>query len=164
MAIFDLKFATLTIKGASGGSQEDVVVKLGEGNLTANIQRNMEYRLDGGTLDSVREGDEVPMEVSFEGNWETLQTTGVQASAPCVLAALKATGNSTNTTDTCQPACCDLVLSYAPDCAADNDQEITFSEFRYESFQMDANAGTISVSGKCMIVEPVFDPACTGTV
>ena len=117
--------------------------------------------MDGGTLDSVREGDQVPMEVSFEGVWETLHTSGAegQGSVYSVLQALKAEDNSTYTGDACQPASCDLELAYAPDCAGDTDQTITFPWFRYESFQMDANAGTISVSGKCMVVEPTFDPA-----
>ena len=162
MAIIDLKHCTLTIKGASGGSQEDVVIKLGEGTLTSNTQRNMEYRLDGGSLDNIREGDEVPMEVSFEGIWETLHTSGAsgQGSAYSILQALKAEGNSTDTADPCRPASCDLELVFDNlNCASDQDQTITYPYFRYESFQMDANAGTISVSGKCNVVEPTFDPA-----
>ncbi len=81
MAQVDLKLATIKIK--DGGANE-ITVKIGEGNLTYNETRNVEYTLDKGKLDGVKLGDEVPVDVSLDATWESI--TGVETNADVTVA------------------------------------------------------------------------------
>ena len=161
MAVIDLKDCTLTIKPAAASTSlnalDDVVFVMGEGNFTWTIARNIEYRLGNGTLATakVREGDEIPMEVSFEGDWETVTSTTL-VSEKDILDVLTPTGQSTDTDD-CAIASCDIELAYSPTCNTEGQgQTYTFPYFRWENCAFDASAGTISVSGKCRAKVPVI--------
>jgi len=66
-ARISLKEAYLRLK--DGGAVE-MLVKIGEGNITYSEKKNREYMLDRGSLDAVRDGDDVPVEVAFDFTWE----------------------------------------------------------------------------------------------
>ena len=155
---FDLKDATLKI----GDKDADniIQVKLGEGNLTFTERQNVEYTLDGGNLDEVRLGDQVPVEVRLDAVWDFYTGPGSQSTItgsltnPTIADAIKGTdGASTWTStddDACRPYCVDIYLSYNADCAAGVESMI-LADFRWEQLDFDASAGTISVSGRCNI-------------
>ena len=153
-AQIDLKYATIEIKDGAGASIE---VTIGEGNLTYTEAKNIEYTLDRGLLDEVREGDQVPVDVSLDFVWEYLRgPTG--GTPPSVEEALKNIGNASSwtstDTDACRPYAVDLVITYQPQPAACGDQEvITLPEYRYESLDHDLRAGTVSTSGKCNVTQ-----------
>lgn len=132
------------------GKVNEITVKVGEGTLTYSEKRNMEYTLDRGALDEVREGDEVPMDVKFDLVWEYIKGDG--AGAPSVEDALKKIGDAStwrsSDTDACKPYAVDVVVEYEPDCAGDP-EEIVLPDFRWEALDHDLKAGTISCSGKC---------------
>jgi hypothetical protein len=150
-AQIDLKDALIRIK--DNGS-EVITIKIGEGNLTYSEKRNMEYTLDRGILDEVREGDEVPMDVSFDFVWEFISGGG-SSSDVSVEDALKqingAAGWVSTDADLCRPYCVDIEVVYAPSPVACSTEleTILFSEFRWESLDHDIRAGTISCSGRC---------------
>ena len=151
-AQIDLKNCTITIK--DGGS-ESLEVKVGEGNLTYSESRNIQYTLDRGKLDEVREGDEVPMDVKLDFTWEYLRGSG---STPSVEEALKNIGIAdswvSSDTDACRPYAVDIEVLYQPTPASCGDQElITLVDFRYEKLDHDMKAGTVSVSGKCNVTQ-----------
>jgi len=130
----------------------EIEVKIGEGTLTYDEKRNMEYTLDRGRLDTVREGDEVPMEIKLDFTWEFIRAvTG--SGTPTVEEALKKIGEASawesSSDDACEPYAVDLQLEYIPDCAADGYETFLFPDFRWESLAHDAKAGTVSVTGKC---------------
>ena len=70
MAVRDFKKCTITIQDGTVPTPNTLEIELGEGNFTVDETRNVEYRLNRGVLGSVREGDEVPVEVSIDADLE----------------------------------------------------------------------------------------------
>lgn len=154
-AQIDLKYALFKI---NDGGSNSITVKVGEGNITWTEARNIEYALDRGIIDEVREGDEIPMQVQFDFTWEFITgNDDTTTSPPTVEDALKQVGQAagwvSSDADTCRPYAVDLVIEYVPNCSDGSpnaDQEtITLPDFRWESVDHDLRAGTISVSGTC---------------
>jgi len=161
MAIIDLKDCKLKIvigvadTGESLDTETEFV--MGEGSLTYTSTRNIEYRLANGLLagSKVRKGDEVPMEVSFEGDWETVSSYSLKSDED-ILGVLTATGQTSDDDDECMLDACDLVLTSTPATGCGEVAVYTFPDFRWESFGADAGAGTLSVSGKCKAEVPLI--------
>jgi len=153
-AQIDLKNATLRIKDRAGTNQNSIEVTIGEGNLTYTERRNMDYTLDRGILDEVREGDEVPMDVSLDFVWEYITGGTATGAVPTVEDALKqinaAAAWVSTDSDACRPYAVDIEIEYAPTPAACGDKEVILLEdFRYEELAHDLRAGTVAVSGRC---------------
>jgi len=81
MAQLDLKNATIKIKDGHDTAAE-ITIQLGEGTLNYTERRNIEYTLDRGAVATaaVREGDENPVEVSFDFIWDYI--TGAVPATP----------------------------------------------------------------------------------
>ena len=163
-AQIDLKRATIKLKD---GGAEELTVKIGEGNLTYSEARNIEYTLDRGTLDEVREGDEVPIDVSLDFVWEYLKgSTG--SGTPTVEDVLKNTGEASDwvstDADTCRPYAVDIEITYQPSPATCGDMEIILlSDFRYESLDHDLRAGTVATTGKCNVTKATITRQANST-
>lgn len=153
-AQIDLKDATVYIRDGDS-PVNSLEIKIGEGNLSWTEARNMEYSLDRGLLDEVKEGDEIPVEVSFDFTWEYLKgDTG--STVPTVEDVLKQRGEAadwvSSDADLCRPYAVDIVVRYVPNCTGDEEQ-ITLSDFRWESLDHDLRNGTVAVSGKCNVTQ-----------
>jgi len=158
MAQIDIKNTELKLVDGTTPTANEIIIKVGEGNLTYSENRTIEYTLDRGRIDEVREGDEVPMDVSFDLLWEfitgNLDSAGVP---PTVEDVLKNQNNAatwiSSDPDACRPFAVDVLVENVPNCGASaptQEQEfITLPDFRYETLDHDVRAGTISVSGKC---------------
>jgi hypothetical protein len=159
MAAIDLKRATLVVHDGAAAS---VTVKIGEGNLTFSEKRNMEYVLDRGLLDTVKEGDQVPVEVKFDFMWEYISGTTVGTGLRDIVSG---TTNYVSTdSDACRPYACDVVLTYQPVPSTCGDAEtITFPDFRMESLDYDLKAATVSCSGKCNVTRITSVRAAAGS-
>lgn len=158
MAQIDLKNATITIMDGTTPTANALIVKIGEGNLTFTERRNIEYTLDRGLIDEVREGDQVPMEVSMDFVWEYLSSVG--ATTPTIKEALKQEGSASDWTstdaDVCRPYAVDVVIAYDPDCGGSTTTEtITLPDFRHEEIGHDLREGTMACSGRCNAVAPI---------
>ena len=153
MAIIDLKKTTLSIK--DGGSNS-IEINIGEGNLTYSERRTMEYKLNKGDLDTVREGDQQPMEVRFDFQWEFITATTATGAVPTVEEVLKATGLAaawvTSSADACEPYAVDIEVAYDPACSPTENETITLPDFRYETLEHDLRAGQIACTGQCNAV------------
>ena len=154
-AQIDLKDATIKIKDGTPGTPNELEIKIGEGNLTYTERRNMEYTLDRGILDEVREGDEVPIEVRTDFIWDYLRGS---SPTPSVEEAIKNIGLASawvsTDSDACRPYAVDLEITYAPTPYNCGDQEvITLPDFRYEQLDHDLRAGTVSMSGQCNVTQ-----------
>lgn len=147
MAVIDLKAATVTITDGAAGSVEAV---LGDGNVTFTETVNREYRLNRGVLNTVKDGDEEPMSVSFELEWEYL----AGATPYAIVKNLGDTYTSSDTVDPCAPYACNIVIDYDPDCATGDSEVITFPDFRYENINGDLSGSQLSVDGRCNVTEP----------
>jgi hypothetical protein len=157
MAQIDIKNCTILIEDGAGHSLE---VKIGEGNLTYSEKRNMLYTLNAGRLDEVREGDESPMDVKLDAVWEYISGGASSDGVPSVEDALKqrgaASGWTSTDSDTCRPYAVDLSIIYSPEPEGCGDEEdIVLADFRVEEYAHDLRAGTISISGKCNVIEAV---------
>lgn len=128
-------------------------VKIGEGNLTYSETVNRDYILNRGLIDTIRDGDDVPMDVAFDFVWEYI--TAVSASAvPTIEDVLKKTGEAaawiSTSTDACEPYCVDLEVQYNPDCPnGSNSETITLPYFRYEKLDHNLRDSQIACTGKC---------------
>jgi hypothetical protein len=131
----------------------ELTIKIGDGNLTYSEKRNMEYLLDRGVIDEVREGDDVPMDINFTFNWEYIKGALSTTGSPSVEDALKQIGAAANWTstdsDACRPYAVDIEITYEPNCSSSDKETITLPDFRWESFDHDPRAGQITCAGKC---------------
>ena len=154
MAQISLKKSTMKLKDGSG-TPKTITIKFGQGNLTYSEKRTMEYLLDRGVVDEVREGDDVPVDVKFEGKWEYV--TAETGDPPTIEDCLKNVGEAddwvSSDSDTCRPYALDIEVTYAPACTGVQNEVIVLSDFRWENIDHDLKAGTISVSGKCNITK-----------
>ena len=155
--LVDIKRATITIKDGTGTPNE-IAIKIGEGNLTYTENRTIEYILDRGLIDEVREGDQVPVDVSFEFNWDYITGSPASGGLPTIEDALKKVGNASTWISTdaeiCAPYAVDIEVLYEPFCgvsAGIENERITISDFRWESLDHDLRAATISVSGRANV-------------
>jgi hypothetical protein len=129
-------------------------IKIGEGNLTYDEKRNMEYQKDRGRLSTVREGDEDPIDVRLDVRWEWLSSAGSDT-FPTPEEVLKNEGLAstwlTSASDPCEPYAVNIVIDYDPNCTGVDGERITLKDYRWESLNHDAKAGTLSTSGKCNV-------------
>jgi len=133
-----------------------IEVKIGEGNLTWTESKEYEYLRERGDLDTVKEGDEQPVEMSLEFVYEYVKTQSGKTITP--VDALKQKGEASewvsSSDDLCEPYAVDILAKHCVPCGTDYDEDVLFTDFRYESLDFDLSAATISVSGKCNVSEP----------
>lgn len=157
MAPFDFKRGTLVIKD---GNSHSITVKFGDGNFSWSEKRPVEYILNRGKVAgaTIREGDEAPVEVKFDFVWEGISAgdTSSEASIHDALLGQGAWSGYTSTGVACTPFAVDLEFTNdeTVNCATGDKETITFADFRVESFDYDARAGRVSVTGKCQITQP----------
>jgi len=136
-------------------TSQEITIKVGEGNLTYTEAKEYEYLLDRGDLDTVREGDEQPLEVSLEFVYEFVSTGTGEEITP--VDALKQQGGASgwisSASDLCEPYCVDIKIEHSPPCGNVESEITTLPDFRYESLEFNLNDATISVSGKCNVSE-----------
>lgn len=156
--VIDLKHVTVRIRGGTAGQFIDV--KIGNGNITYDEKRNMDYIKDRGLLDTVREGDQEPIDVRLDAEWDYI-TSDSGDTQPTIEDALKHRGLASSwdssSADPCEPYAVDLVLLNVPACTgAGNDPEtIILSDFRYESIGHDPKASQLAIAGKCNTTQAV---------
>lgn len=135
---------------------QQVEVKLGDGNLTWTINKEYDYLLDRGNLDTVREGDQQPMDISLDSVYEHI-TTGTSESISPYDAMNGVGGASTwvsSSSDLCEPYCVTIEVEQDITCGTTEDETTVLPEFRYDSLEVDLSAATISFSGRCNAVAP----------
>lgn len=138
--------------------------KLGEGNLSFDETQNIEYILNRGVIDEVREGDEAPLDVTLDAQYQfvTGHTSDPGGGLPTIRDALKKVGlasgwTSSDIADPCRPYSIDIELFYEPICDTVYGEVVTLQYFRFEKLSFDAKAGTINVTGKCNVAGPLME-------
>ena len=134
---------------------QQIDIKIGEGNLTYTEAKEYEYLLDRGVLDTVKEGDEQPLEVSLEFVYEHVTTGTAEEITP--VDALKAKGGAaewvSSSSDLCEPYAVDIEIEHSAACGTAQEETTLLPDFRYESLEFNFQDATISVSGRCNITE-----------
>lgn len=134
-------------------------ITVGEGNLTFSEKVNREYKLNRGVIDQVRNGDQVPMDVTMAFAW-TFLASGTGATVPLPNEFLKKTGPASAYVSSgadCEPYAVNIVmLNKNPSCGSEAEpwEKIVLGQFRYESLDHDGKAGTVSCTGKCNVLTP----------
>jgi hypothetical protein len=135
----------------------EVEVTIGDGNLTYTENKEYEYELDRGVLDTVRQGDDQPMEVTLDFVYDFVTTGTGEAITP--VDALKGTGGAAEFTSTssdlCEPYAVDIELDNNPSCLLKRELTV-FPDFRYDSLEFDLDEATISSTGRCNATEPAI--------
>lgn len=130
-------------------------IRIGDGNITWTEKRPITYVKDRGKLDTVRRGDEEPVEIKLDATWVFLKASTGQT--PTIEDALKNRGEAstwtTSSSDPCEPFCVDVVVEYTPPCTTEELEIYTLRDFRYEELGQDLKQGQLSVTGKCNVVE-----------
>lgn len=134
---------------------QQIEVKIGEGNLTYTESKEYDYLLDRGNLDTVREADQQPVDVSIDFVYE--HVVGTVAQTPTVVDALKRQGEASEwvsaSSDLCEPYGVDIFIDHVTPCGSEENEETTLPTYRYESLEFDLSEATISTSGRCNVVE-----------
>ena len=150
--------AATTVSGSVTFGGRKLEIKVGEGNVSFTENTPREYLLNRGILDTVRDADEVPMDVSFDFVWEFLSAVGSSA-IPTIKEVLKQTGEASTwlstSDDACEPYCCDIEINYDPGCGGANTELIELKYFRPESLEHNISDAQISCTGKCNVTEAV---------
>ena len=160
-ATIDIKEARVVLRDGTTPTAVEYEVKLGEGNLTYSERRNVDYILDRGNLDDVRLGDQIPMEIRLDANWEYITGGSDTAAVGTVEDFMKKRGvyaaNVSTDTDSCRPYAIDIVILFEPNCTTlpRSYEDITLADFRYETIDHDLRAGTLSFTGQCNATEAV---------
>jgi hypothetical protein len=131
---------------------QELEIKIGDGNLKYSENKNYDYLLDRGDLDTVREGDEKPIDVDLQFVYEHVTTGTSESMSP--VDALKKIGAAdewvSSSADLCEPYCVDLEIEQVQPCGTNQDETTLLPDFRYEKLDFSLKDATISVSGKCM--------------
>jgi hypothetical protein len=156
MPVFDLKRTTVKIKSGS----DEVEIKVGDGTLVYTERQSIEYIKDRGRLDTVRMGEEEPVDVRLDFVWELISGDATPEEA------IKRTGAAeewiSSDDDECNPYAVDIEVTYdrelpeswGGDCTGA--PTILLPDYRWETLEHDLKAGTISTTGKCNV--PTIDP------
>ena len=143
-------------EGAVTFIYQRIEIKIGEGNMTWSETKEYEYLRDRGDLDTVKEGDEQPVELSLEFVYEYIKTQSGKDITP--VDALKRIGPAaewvSTSSDLCEPYCIDILAKHCVPCGTDEDEDVLFVDFRYESLDFDIGEATIAVGGKCNVSSP----------
>lgn len=144
------------VEGSVTFYPQRVEIKVGEGNLTWSESKEYEYLRERGDLDTVKEVDEQPVELSMDFVYEFVRSESGGDVLP--VDALKRKGEASewvsSSDDLCEPYAVDILAKHCVPCGTDLDEDVLFTEFRYESLDFDMGEASISVSGQCNVSEP----------
>jgi len=136
---------------------QQIEIKVGDGNITYTEHRNYEYMLDRGDLDTVREGDEVPLDVKLECTYEHITTGTSETISP--MDALKGVGEASgwvsSAADQCEPYAIDIEVEHVPPCGTSQKEITLFPDFRADTKEVNFKDANISLTGKCNVIEPI---------
>jgi hypothetical protein len=135
---------------------QQIEIKVGDGEIKYTEASEYKYDKDRGNLDTVREGDEVPMDVSMNFTFEHVKTGTGELITP--IDAIKgingASGWYSSSSDQCEPYAVDVEVEHVPPCGSAEKETILFPDFRSEKRDYDFKNAAIAVSGKCNATEP----------
>lgn len=128
-------------------------LKIGDGTVSWDEKRPLEYLLNRGVLDTVRLADQEPMDVKIDAIFDFLKAdTGQPASAEDVLKKQGVCSAWVSVdSNTCAPYAVNVVITHTPTCTSEKIETITLPAFRQESISHDPKTGMLSITGKCNV-------------
>lgn len=154
MAQIDLRNAAIRITDGSV-SPHYIDVKVGEGSLQYTEKRNLDSVKSRGVLDTVRENEDEPVEVSLAFIWEFI--TADTGEPITVEDALKKRNGASSWTsalnDPLAPYSVNILIVYTPPCSGVKHESILLAQFNYEELAHSLKDGTVALKGKCNVRE-----------
>ena len=138
--------AVITITGRT------LEIKVGDGNVGFTESREYNYDLDRGVLDAVRQGNDVPLDVTLDMVWEELTAiSGADTPKPEDVLHRRgpAAGWKSSSSDACEPYAIDVEVEHAPPCGGTGAEDITLPDYRWESLDYSATDAQVSTTGRC---------------
>lgn len=136
---------------------QQLSIKIGDGDLKYTENPTYQYFNDRGILDTVRLGEDTPMDVDLNFVFEHVTTGTSETIAP--MDALKQTGGASewvsSATDKCEPYSVDLIVEQDPPCGTNQKDIFTFPDFRADKREASFKDANIAITGRCMAVEPI---------
>jgi len=136
---------------------QQIEVNIGDGNLTYTEAKEYNYEFNRGTLDTVREGNDVPVQVQLNFIYEFVRTGTGETITPsdAVKGVGGAAGWISNSSDPCEPYAVNMVVEHDVTCSGTTvERETTlFPSFRYDQLQFDLGAASIAVTGRAFATE-----------
>ena len=138
---------------------QQIEIMVGDGNVTYTEHRTYEYMLERGDLETVREGDQVPLDVRLECTYEHITTGTSEEITP--MDALKGIGSAAEwvsaAVDQCEPYAIDIEVEHVPPCGSSQKEITSFPYFRADTKEVNLKDATISLTGKCNVIEPSIE-------
>ena len=135
---------------------QNLDIKIGEGNITYTEHNEYEYLKDRGNLDTVKEGDEVPMDVKLGGVFEHITQGTSEPVGP--MDAIKGIGGASEWVSArpirVSRTACD-VGSCTPRLAARAERKRHLPRLPLGNREINYKDSTISITGKCKAIEPI---------
>jgi len=142
-----LKDTTVTI-AASGGS---IAVKVADGGISWTLARNLEYEMNRGAIDSVVEGDDIPVAVEMSFVYEYILASG--GAVPTPAEAITKTGAAASWVsigaNPCEPYAVNITVLSNSGCSLLAKMTTVFTEFRWDSIDFDLASSSLAVRGRC---------------
>jgi len=131
-------------------------VTIGEGNLTYTESREVEYVLNRGNLDTVREGDQVPVSINLDFVWDFI-TAISGAETPTLEDAMKQIGGAadweSSDADECALYAVDLEIEYVPPCGSAYRERILLADFRWDDLEHNIDEAQVSCTGRANVTQ-----------
>lgn len=150
-----------TALGVATFKGQKIEVIIGEGNFSYKETYNRAYQLNRGLLNTVKNADDTPLELSFDLEWDYISSACpiLNATIPTIAEALKGVGAAADwvnaAADTCEPYACDIEFWNVPSCTGSNvNEKYIFADYRVEGLDHNANDSQVSCTGKCNILAP----------
>lgn len=163
MARIDLKNCVFTLLDGTSPTPFQMSLKIGAGNLTWSEKKQYDFILDRGLLDKVRYGDQLPVEVSIDAQYEYVMQPASNTLGPggSVLYSVEDFVKKINSgsalvtagADACEPYAVKVRITQDQGCAGVPTEIVLIPEFRYEKATHDVRAGTIQLTGKAKVVK-----------
>ncbi len=122
---------------------------IGDGNLTWGEKKEYNYDLNKGDLDTVRQGNEIPTDISISAIYDFIKAPSNDLT-PTIEEALKQTGRAaawvSSSSDLCEPYGVDIQISPVPTFLGVDKGTSSMPDFRYESMDQDSREATISAT------------------
>lgn len=132
-------------------------IKVGTGDVKYTENTNYLYDLDRGLLDTVRLGDDQPMDVNFNFVYEHITQGTLEPVAP--MDAIKRRNGAaewvSSATDKCEPYAVDIEVLHTPPCGTSEKETTTFPDFRSDKREVSFKDSNIAITGKCNVKEPI---------
>lgn len=137
-----------------------VSARMGDGDISWTITRNLENDLDRGKLDGRREGDEEPMAVDLTFVYDYLRTASPATTVTPYEALMQegvAAGWHSAGEDPCSPYCVNIIVLDTPKCGSDQKEKLTIRGFAHTEIAGSIADAELSVSGESEYTKPLVE-------